>query len=666
MYRFTTEDKKYTSWKITEFLTNHVWTHESCSSSSSSSSAISSSPCPFQKFNPIENKLFHNDIFTLEKQVNDYDMSIQNITILQSPTRSAPHIPAVLILHRNITYGRQIKQNTGQRDGKLLYQCIPDDPKIPSFLVPYEIKKIGVSKLLINQYVTIQFQDWEGKHPHGVLVQTIGPVNELPNFYEYQLYCKGLQQSILKFQKQTSKTLDQLLKKNKTWVQQVREKFPNVEDRTNDETIMTIDPLHSQDFDDGFGIHEIHPATTTTAHRTFLLSIYIANVSLMLETLDLWMHFTERVSTIYLPNKKYTMLPSVLSDQLCSLQENQPRLALAMDIRFTMTASTTTSSPMIEIEDISYKNVLIKVKKNYVYEDPALLREKNYQLLLEITRAYCFAGAGGGACCTDTTSCTNTPEPYLRQIQDSHDVVAFWMIFMNHRCAQSFLSYQNGIFRSVIQKEERKDTQEKPPSAQAPAPFPSNLEHVPEQVANQLKILQSYSGKYVNGDDEREETLSTLRHEILKMDAYVHITSPIRRLVDLLNMIQLQRNLKLNDFSPSAIQFYETWKEKINVINLQMKNTRKVQNECQLLELCVNHPDVMERKYEGYVFEKKPSHRFQETGLYEYNVYLPELKLCSKLFSSHDFREYECKTFQLYLFHNEEKFKKKIRLSLVE
>ena len=66
------------------------------------------------------------------------------------------------------------------------------------------------------------------------------------------------------------------------------------------------------------------------------VSIYIANVFLWLETLDLWKTFSHRVATIYLPDRKRPMLPTVLSDTLCSLQENQNRFALAMDIYIDM------------------------------------------------------------------------------------------------------------------------------------------------------------------------------------------------------------------------------------------------------------------------------------------------------------------------------------------
>ena len=38
-------------------------------------------------------------------------------------------------------------------------------------------------------------------------------------------------------------------------------------------------------------------------------------------------------------------------------------------------------------------------------------------------------------------------------------------------------------------------------------------------------------------------------HEILDLDAYVHITSPIRRLVDLLNILEFQHELNLIHFN---------------------------------------------------------------------------------------------------------------------
>ena len=97
---------------------------------------------------PIESKLFSNDAFTF-----DYN---KNVSLLHSSIRSGPPMPGVLVLAGNKTYGRQNKMKEGQTytkkrsdmvGGKLLYKCIPDDMRLPSFLVPYEIKNMGFSKV---------------------------------------------------------------------------------------------------------------------------------------------------------------------------------------------------------------------------------------------------------------------------------------------------------------------------------------------------------------------------------------------------------------------------------------------------------------------------------------------------------------------------------------
>ena len=45
--------------------------------------------------------------------------------------------------------------------------------------------------------------------------------------------------------------------------------------------------------------------------------------------------------------------------------------------------------------------------------------------------------------------------------------------------------------------------------------------------------------------------------------------------------------------------------------------------------------------------------------------FLPELKLSSRITLRDNFENFENKKFMLYLFNNEEKFKKKIRLQLI-
>ena len=304
-YKIYVNDRSYTSWEV--FDTNN-----------------------FNKItldiNPLESKLLSNDVFTVNKD--------NAVNLIHSSIRSGPAMPAVLILAGNKTYGRQNKMKEGKTytkkhsdmaGGKLLYKCIPDDMRLPSFLVPYEIKNMGFSKVFKNLYVTIVFDQWEDKHPRAKLDNVIGPVDILDNFYEYQLYCKSLNASIQKFQKDTSKALES--KCHDGIIDIVKQKYPSVEDRTDQQMwhIITIDPPKSVDFDDGFSIIELEDGIQQ-------LSIYISNVTIWMDVLNLWDSFSRRISTIYLPDKKRPMLPTILSDCLCSLQENVTRIAFVMDI----------------------------------------------------------------------------------------------------------------------------------------------------------------------------------------------------------------------------------------------------------------------------------------------------------------------------------------------
>lgn len=544
---------------------------------------------------PFENKLFSNDIFQLDDQ--------NNISIIHSSIRNVVSIPGVLILNGNKTYGRENKTNSKQ--GKLLYKCIPDDVRIPEFLVPYELKNIGFSKVFQNMYVTFNFSEWTDKHPMGKLDNVIGPVDILENFYEYQLYCKSLHASIQKFQKDAKKTIQ-----NKSYeeiIENIKDTYPNIQDRT-DKTkwnIITIDPLNSQDFDDGFSVIDLDDERKQ-------LSIYISNVTIWLDVLNLWSSFSRRISTIYLPDKKRPMLPTILSDCLCSLQQNVKRIAFVMDI-------------IVDNEDICeihYNNAIINVNKNYVYEDPKLLGDKTYHHILNITQIIS----------------KNTKYKYMNHIKNSHDIVCYLMILMNYHCAKTLLETKTGIFRTTIVNKN--------------IVVPDNL---PDDVNKFIKIWNSASGQYMNGNE-----IENTRHEMLNIDAYIHITSPIRRLVDLLNMIKIQKRTSI-ELTEKAEIFYEKWLNELDYINTTMRTIRKVQCECSLLDLCHNQPEIMDKEYQGYLFDKIN----RNDGLFQYIIYLPELKLTSKITLREHYDHFQMEYFKLYLFNNEDKFKKKIRLHLV-
>ena len=562
--------------------------------------------------NPIQYKLFTGDVFTIAKS-NDKS----NVEIVHSPVRNMDNIPAVLILSGNKTFGR-----TSGLKGKLLYKCIPDDIRLPTFLVPYEHKHVGFSKVFTNLYVTIRFSDWSEKQIKAVISQTIGPVDILDNFYEYQLYCKSLNSSIQKFTRDTNKAIGFQTLTHDAFIQSVASN-KHIESRIN-HNIFSIDPSCCADFDDAFSIKALDD-------NMLSLSIYIANVSILMDALNLWPSFSERISTIYLPDKKRPMLPTILSDCLCSLQAGNSRFAFVLDL--------TVNRDSGEIVSTKYSNCIIRVNKNYVYEEPDLLVSKDYILLL------------------DTVKKLSKNYRYINNVKNSHEAVSYLMILMNYFSAKELLKTKVGIFRSTVSKKKGSDKDTLPDTLLSD----KDNDSLPEDVSKFIKIWNSAYGQYIDISLLGSDDPSFYKHELLDMDAYIHITSPIRRLVDLLNMIKLQQVLGLATLSESASDFFMSWIQKIDYINVTMRAIRRVQNDCTLLDTSAKNISILDSIYDGYCFDKLA----RNDGLFQYIVYLPELKMTSKITVREDMENYAARKYKLFLFNNEEKFKRKIRLQIV-
>lgn len=86
--------------------------------------------------------------------------------------------------------------------------------------------------------------------------------------------------------------------------------------------IFTIDPSNTTNFDDAISI--VHKNDFTA------ITIYLANPFLLLESLDLWESMSDQVSTIYLPGCRRPIMPSFISENLCSLKEGEKRYAFAI------------------------------------------------------------------------------------------------------------------------------------------------------------------------------------------------------------------------------------------------------------------------------------------------------------------------------------------------
>lgn len=501
-------------------------------------------------------------------------------------------IAGVIVLENQKTYGKH--------NGKFLYQFIPDDYRLPIFLVPFKCKD-AFSKRIEDRYVVIRFRSWNNKHPFGIIEQNLGVVSDLVAFYEYQLYSQGLKTPIRKFKNDTHYALDQY--KNIDIIDLITFEY-KIEDRL-DRNIISIDPSNSKDFDDAMGIVD-------HTDNVKILTIYIANVAVWIDFLDLWNLFSDRVATIYLPDRKLPMLPTILSDDLCSLKEGEKRLAFALDIHIDLKTEKIIKSHI--------KSTVIMVTNNFRYDTPD---QENYPMYNEVK---CIV------------KMLNKGSKYTELIESSHDVIACLMIIMNNICADMLYKATDGIFRTATQITSNENADIK-----------------------QLEIKRFLDG--MGGGANYCKWSESVSHDILHLDRYTHITSPIRRLVDLLNITKLQSIENITEFSEKAMKFYDTWSTDNNMalINDRMGAIRKVQNNCALLHMCMTDSKILKDIHDGFIFDKT----LLTGGLFKYRVYLNKIKIVKNLITSENIDINVFGKFRIYMFTAEDTVYRKLRIAIL-
>ena len=525
---------------------------------------------------PVKERLFVGDI-------------CENGTIKYiSPYRKEHSIPGILV-YSGRTFGR--------KGDKMLYKCVPNDRRLPCFLIAYAQKSATFNKAKQDRFVLFRVGEWTDKHPYGVLTNTLGEVSDLEVFYSYQLHCKNIHYPIQRFTKFTSCAVRRLAAD-----QTPREVMNSEMQDRREMEIYSIDPEGAEDFDDAIGV-------VNTACGGTIVSVYIANVTAWFELLELWEQFTGRISTIYLPDGKRTMIPPVLSDNLCSLMEGNDRYAFAMDIDVSQKG---------EIDGVSFRRCLIKVTKNYVYEDRGLMTSSFYGKLFSVASGLNATGV-----------------KYMESIEDSHDVVAFFMIMMNHRVGKLLAGKNRGLFRSVVSSD-------------------SEVPEVPDDIKKFVTYWGRVSGTYSTASSQKGHSLIGGG-----LDAYAQTTSPIRRIVDLINISEAQVVLGLVEPSRQQVEFVRGWMNRIEFINTFMRSVRKAQNDCALLARCAELQG-QQCTYKGFIVEVK-----KRDELWESMVHVPELQLTTGVMSNEEPELYQEGEYTMHSFTDEATLKRKVRLQKI-
>ena len=133
-------------------------------------------------------------------------------------------------------------------------------------------------------------------------------------------------------------------------------------------TTFTIDPADAKDFDDALSF-KILPS------GDYEIGIHIADVShFVMEKTELDREARKRGTSIYLVDRTIPMLPEVLSNDLCSLNANEPKYAFSAV--FVMDKET-------RIKKRWFGKTLIESDKRFTYEEAQEILDKGARIFVE-------------------------------------------------------------------------------------------------------------------------------------------------------------------------------------------------------------------------------------------------------------------------------------------
>jgi exoribonuclease R len=176
---------------------------------------------------------------------------------------------------------------------------------------------------------------------------------------------------------------------------------------------------------------------------------------------------------------------------------------------------------------------------------------------------------------------------------------------------------------------------------------------IPKSIAQTIQLIQCANASYIEYNSEIPLPI----HEILNVESYLHVTSPIRRIVDIINMGLLQESLGLSQAVQGSYN--------VDKINIQSQAIKRVQNKCKLLDIISNREDN-EEILEGYVISVEQISNNLDQIEYKCQIYIQKYNLQVKVCSLTPMTIYSKYNLKLYLFTNANTLDKKIKAEIID
>ena len=189
-----------------------------------------------------------------------------------------------------------------------------------------------------------------------------------------------------------------------------------------------------------------------------------------------------------------------------------------------------------------------------------------------------------------------------------------------------------------------------------------------EVVSELMKEINAYSGavlqKGIHLHIQKKDQILDKRFPDYFMNyseysytgEYAQVSSPIRRLVDIMNMTQLCIEQNLYLFHPEiCLRFYD----KLSELNQCMRSIKQIQSKTKWFHLLSTQPNQV---YQAIVYSREISQKAQDH--WKYTLYLPTVGNTCTLHTSGDYETLSKLHIRPFLFMDEYNLKKKVRFQI--
>ena len=335
--------------------------------------------------------------------------------------------------------------------------------------------------------------------------------------------------------------------------------------------MMTIDGQSTQDYDDALSIEKVGDQ--------YRLGIHIVDVGhYVRKGDDVDLEALARGSSIYMPDQKISMLPTELSEGLCSLKAGELRPAISTMVNL---------SHSLEIIDYEILPSLINIKDQLTYYDVNLAADKSQDVIIlrEIAQKFRQRRLDAGAVQISLPEVNvwlgDDRNPSVNKINRESPgrmLVAELMILANWLSAKYLAGNEvPAIFRTQPPPRER-------------------LYRGDEGTLYQNWMQRRFLSRFVLS--HRAD-----KHSGLGLDAYVTATSPIRKYFDLVTQRQLRAALGLEQpYTSDEID------RLIQLLEVPMSYVPRIQSGRHRYWLLKYLEQRIGEKEEGIVLKKQRNH----------------------------------------------------------